>query len=277
MANLNQGDRSPSPVEAVVWDLDDTLVVERPAAEAAVAATCQQGAIVLGVDPNQLEQDVFDEAKSQWWSLPTIDFARRVGIASWEALWATFEGPGQELSNLRAVRLSNRQAVWRAAIERQATVDHHTVEELSNLFVEERLNRMEAFPDAEPVISQLQPAVPMAIVTNGASDTQRTKLSLTGLDRFGLPTVVAGEIGIAKPSPEPFMRALDHLGVVPENAVFVGDSVTRDIAPALELGMAALLIARNSNEPNPTNLPDGRRNVISTLHEVQQYLSQGAD
>lgn len=175
------------------------------------------------------------------------------------------------------MRLSYRQAVWRAAIERQTTVDRHTVEELSNRFVAERLSRMEAYPDAEPVISQLQPEVPMAIVTNGASDTQRTKLSLTGLDRFGLPTVVAGEVGIAKPNPEPFMQALDYLGVAPENAAFVGDSVTRDIAPALDLGMAALLIARHPNAPNPTTFPEGRYNVISTLHEVQQYLSPGVD
>lgn len=242
-----------------------------------MAATCRHTAAVLGVDPNQLEQDVFDEAKSQWSTLSTIEFARRVGIASWEALWATFEGPGEELSDLRAVRLSHRQAVWRAAIERQTTVDHHTIEELSERFVVERLNRMEAYPDAEPVVSQLQPEVPMAIVTNGAPDTQRTKLSRTGLDRFGLPTVVAGEIGIGKPSPEPFLLALDQLGVAPEQAVFVGDSVTRDINPALNLGMAALLIARHPDDPHPITLSEGRCNVISTLHEVHQYLSPRMD
>ena len=277
MANQDQRDGLPSPVEAVIWDLDDTLVVERPAAEAAMAATCRNATTVLGVDPNQLEQDVFDEAKSQWSALPTIDFARRVGIASWEALWATFEGPGQELSDLRAVRLSHRQAVWRKAIERQTTVDHHTVEELSERFVAERFNRMEAYPDAEPVISQLQPEVPMAIVTNGAPDTQRTKLSLTGLDRFGLPTVVAGEIGIGKPSPEPFLQALGQLGVAPERVVFVGDSLTRDITPALNLGMAALLIARHPHDTNSIILPGGRCNVITSLHAVRQYLSPGMD
>ncbi len=277
LANLNQGDGLPIPVEAVIWDLDDTLVVERPAAEAAMVATCRHAAAVLSVDPDQLEQDVFDEAKSQWSSLPTIEFARRVGIASWEALWATFEGPGEELGDLRAVRLSHRQAVWREAIERQTTVDPHTVEKLSERFVAERINRMEAYPDAEPVISQLQPEVPMAIVTNGAPDTQRTKLSLTGLDRFSLPTVVAGEIGIGKPSPEPFLLALDQLGVAPEQAVFVGDSVTRDINPALNLGMAALLIARHPDDPHPITLSEGRCNVISTLHEVHQYLSPRMD
>lgn len=259
----------------MIWDLDDTLVVERPAADAAMAATCRYAARVLGVDPNRLEQDVFDEAKSHWSELPTIDFARRVGIASWEALWTTFEGPGQELSDLRAVRLSNRQAVWRAAIERQTTVDHHTVEELSERFVAEHLDRMEAYPDAEPVISQLQPQVPMAIVTNGAPDTQRTKLSLTGLDRFDLPTVIAGETGSGKPNPEPFLHALDQLGVAPEQAVFVGDSLTRDIAPALTLGMATLLIARHPHPPVPNTLPEGRCNVITSLYAVQQYLSPG--
>ena len=257
----------------MIWDLDDTLVVERPAAEAAMAATCQHAAAVLGVNPERLEQDVFDEAKSQWSALLTIDFARRVGIASWEALWATFEGPSQELSDLRAVRLSHRQAVWRKAIERQTTVDPPTVEELSERFVAERLSRMEAYPDAEPAISQLQPDVPMAIVTNGAPDTQRTKLRHTGLDRFGLPTVVAGEIGIGKPNPEPFLRALDQLGVAPEQAVFVGDSVTRDITPALNLGMAALLIARYPNDTNSITLLEGRCSVISSLHAIHQFLS----
>ncbi len=261
----------------MIWDLDDTLVVERPAAEAAVAATCQHAAAVLGVNPERLEQDVFDEAKSQWSALPTIDFARRVGIASWEALWATFEDPGREFSDLRAVRLSHRQAVWRKAIERQTSVDPPSVEELSERFVVERLSRMEAYPDAEPVISQLHPEVPMAIVTNGAPDTQRTKLSLSGLDRFGLPTVVAGEIGIGKPSPEPFLRALDQLEVAPERAVFVGDSLSRDITPASNLGMTALLIARYHHDPNSIALPEGRCNVITTLHAVQQYLSPGRD
>ena len=70
-----------------------------------------------------------------------------------------------------------------------------------------------------------------------------------------MPTVVAGEIGIGKPRPEPFLLALDQLGVAPEQAVFVGDNVTRDINPALNLGMAALLIARHPHDPGLITLP----------------------
>ena len=110
-----------------------------------MAATCRHASTLLGIDPNRLEQVVFDEARSDWQGLPTFDFARRTGIASWEALWATFEGPGQQLSDLRAVRLSNRQSVWRAAIERQTSVDRRSVEELSKRFVAARLSRMEAY------------------------------------------------------------------------------------------------------------------------------------
>lgn len=111
-------------VDAVIRGLDDTLVVERPATEAAMAAACRHAATLRDVHPARLAQDVFEEAKSHWWNLPNISFAHQLGIASWEALWATFEGPGQDLAALRDVRLSNRQAVWRAAtsVRRQSTI-----------------------------------------------------------------------------------------------------------------------------------------------------------
>ena len=35
------------PIEAVIWDLDDTLIVERPAAETAMTTTCQHATTPL--------------------------------------------------------------------------------------------------------------------------------------------------------------------------------------------------------------------------------------
>ena len=82
---------------------------------------------------------------------------------------------------------------------------------------------------------------------------------------------VAGKIGVAKPNSEPFMRALDQLGVAPEQALFIGDNLTRDITPALNLGMAALLISRHAEDHASITLPDGRCDVIPSLHAVQQF------
>lgn len=62
------------------------------------------------------------------------------------------------------------------------------------------------------------------------------------LERLGVAqridaAVFASEAGVRKPHPAIFLRALDELGVDAPNTLFVGDSLTVDIAGAAALGM----------------------------------------
>jgi putative hydrolase of the HAD superfamily len=50
-------------------------------------------------------------------------------------------------------------------------------------------------------------------------------------------SVFSSEVGLRKPHPAIFERALEALGVEPENALFVGDRLFEDIRGAAELGM----------------------------------------
>jgi putative hydrolase of the HAD superfamily len=52
--------------------------------------------------------------------------------------------------------------------------------------------------------------------------------------------VFSSEVGKRKPHPEIFERALDALGVQPEEALFVGDRLYEDIRGAGELGMTTV-------------------------------------
>jgi putative hydrolase of the HAD superfamily len=52
--------------------------------------------------------------------------------------------------------------------------------------------------------------------------------------------VFSSEVGIRKPHPEIFRRALDRLGVAPEHALFVGDRLYEDVRGAGELGMTTV-------------------------------------
>jgi putative hydrolase of the HAD superfamily len=65
----------------------------------------------------------------------------------------------------------------------------------------------------------------------------------------------SSEVGRRKPDPVIFERALDALGVAPENALMVGDKVAIDIAGAKELGMktcqALWFAADEIEEPEP--------------------------
>ncbi len=53
-------------------------------------------------------------------------------------------------------------------------------------------------------------------------------------------SVFSSEVGLRKPHPAIFERALDALGVAPENALFVGDRLFEDVRGAAELGMTTV-------------------------------------
>lgn len=53
-------------------------------------------------------------------------------------------------------------------------------------------------------------------------------------------SVFSSEVGLRKPHPAIFERALETLGVEPENALFVGDRLFEDIRGAAELGMTTV-------------------------------------
>ena len=65
------------------------------------------------------------------------------------------------------------------------------------------------------------------------------------LEQMGLAdrldfAVFSSEVGFRKPDPRIFERALEALGVAPENALFVGDRLYEDVRGAGELGMTTV-------------------------------------
>jgi putative hydrolase of the HAD superfamily len=62
------------------------------------------------------------------------------------------------------------------------------------------------------------------------------------LDEMGLlarldVAVFSSEVGVRKPRPEIFRRALDALGIAPQDALFVGDRLVADVRGARDVGM----------------------------------------
>ena len=68
------------------------------------------------------------------------------------------------------------------------------------------------------------------MITNGASDTQREKLGVTGIERVFAAIFISAEVGIVKPDPAIFHLALDKLSVGADAAVYVGDYLHHDVA-----------------------------------------------
>jgi len=119
----------------------------------------------------------------------------------------------------------------------------------------ENSENFDLYEDALPVIADLRSrGLKIGLVSNCARD----------LDAFVVHhaldvdcALTSRAHGWTKPHPTIFQAALQLLGVEPEEAVMVGDSVEDDVEGALALGMRAFLIDRENRYPEAVDrLPD---------------------
>jgi len=82
-------------------------------------------------------------------------------------------------------------------------------------------------------------------------------------------TVFSSEEGLRKPHPSLFQKPLAELGVVPEEAVFVGDSPEADVRGAQAVGMRAVLTRQYRQESVEGVTPD---RIIWRLPELIEYI-----
>jgi putative hydrolase of the HAD superfamily len=239
--------------KAILFDLDDTLVVEEPAAAAAFLATAHVAARRYAVDPAELARTARSRARDIWRASPAYAYGEdTIGMSSWEALWCRWEGDGAEVRACREWAAGYRTQAWRVALAEHTIVDPALAELLGERFGIERRLRHEAFADARPALDALRGTHALALVTNGASCLQREKLAGCGLTEADFDAVViSGDVGVAKPGPAIFTHALDRLGVAPGDAVMVGDSFERDIRGAHAAGIRGVWLNRDGARPAP--------------------------
>jgi phosphoserine phosphatase len=255
---------------AILFDLDDTLVVEEPAADAAFRATAEIAAARYPVDAALLARTARARAREVWRAGPAYAYGEdTIGMSSWEALWCRWEGESTELRLCREWAAGYRTEAWTIALADHGIADPALAEELGRRFGEERRVRHQTFPDTRPALEELRTTHALALVTNGASCLQREKLAGSGLAETDFDAVViSGDLGIAKPRPEVFAHALALLGVSAAEAAMVGDSIERDVRGAEACGIRGIWLNRHGRPPAVAN----GHTEISTLVELRAVL-----
>lgn len=123
--------------------------------------------------------------------------------------------------------------------------------------------------DQAPLLSRLAHRYRLGIVSNFYGNLA-TVCKDAGLDAFFSVIVDSTLAGSTKPDPRIFRYALDALGLSPGEAVFVGDSLPRDMAGARGVGMPHVWLAgETATEPRPC-CPRDR--VIRSLEELPGLL-----
>ncbi len=126
------------------------------------------------------------------------------------------------------------------------------------------------YPEVPALLSSLSRDYALALVTNGAADTQRESLRGLGVEQSFATFAISGEVGVAKPDPALFEAALRDLHVEPENAWHIGDDPVTDVAGAHAAGLTAVWLNRggrtwNDRQPAPEH-------EITSLAEIPKLL-----
>lgn len=252
-------------MEAILFDLDDTLVVDEAVSLEAMAAAAKLAAKLHGADIPRFLADAKTLSKSLWRGNPALGWCNEMGVTAEECLWADME---DDLANLRDWSLGFRHALFDAVLRAQELPGDDGA--LADAFADSRRRLQRLMPDARETLARLKPSFKIGLLTNGIPSLQREKIAASGLAGFFDEITVSGEHGVGKPKPEIFRIILGGLGTPPERAAMVGNSLARDIAGARNAGVArAIWLKVPGSEEYAEVIPD---DTIIGLHELPPLL-----
>jgi phosphoserine phosphatase len=258
--------------QAVLFDLDDTLLWDDRSVQEAFDATCEAAAAQTGVDAKALEEAVRREARALYESYETFPFTKMIGINPFEGLWANFlEGEQEEFRKLQQLAPGYRKAAWTRGLQALGVDDEALGARLAEQFPAERRKRPYVYEETFAVLDKLKGSFKLLLLTNGSPDLQREKLAgVPDIVPYFDHIVISGEFGKGKPSADIFRHALERLGIEPEHGIMVGDKLTTDILGANTIGMTSVWINRHGMKRNDEIIP---AHEIKHLEELLPLLA----
>ncbi|MBA8794056.1 putative hydrolase of the HAD superfamily [Friedmanniella endophytica] len=222
-----------SMLKAVLFDLDETLIDQRSAADAAATEWacrhCGEG----------------EGAVDKWRALSEKHYA------AFQRRELTFqEQRRRRVQDFLQVKAGN--------------------DELDQLF-EEYLELYEsgwrAFEDAGPALdAALNLGLIVGVLTNGDAGHQRLKLEKCGLSSKVDVFIASSLLSAAKPAPEAFLEAVAIIGALAEESLMIGDSLSQDVQGALRSRLRAIWLNRQRS-----SVPAGIC-AVASLGEIRWEL-----
>ena len=231
-------------IEAVVWDVDDTLFDYTSADRAGMREHLAAEALLDGCGG-------VEQALARWREVTDQQWAR------YAAGEASFEGQrrdrvrvflGEELTDAEADDWFHR---YRAHYERAWAL----------------------FPDVLPALDLLAASHRHGVLSNSSIHVQEYKLRALGVrERFEM-VLCAAELGVSKPDAQAFRAACDALELPAHQVAYVGDHPEIDGRGAADAGLLSVWIDRGGAYA-AVEAPDGPHRIVS-LAELPALL--GAD
>jgi len=125
---------------------------------------------------------------------------------------------------------------------------------------------VDAVEGAEEALKYLSRKSKIYIATGAAQSTEadiEVAFSRVGLNMYISGYFCKSNLGIKKGSPEFLSKILQKLGKEPSQVTMVGDNFSKDIEPAIKLGINAILLSNDKKSE-----PQGNYKTIASLNEL---------
>ena len=205
---------------AMLIDMDDTILSAYGRPEIAWNHVAAEFAEELApLPPPAVAAAVLSFARNFW---STAEPAWRLKLG--EARRVTVQGGFDALAAAGHARLPNDLAI-----------------RIADRFTRYREEEMFIFPGAHDAIDTLRSlGVKLALVTNGAADTQRAKVERFELAHRFHHIQIEGEHGFGKPEQRAYLHAMDALGVTAADTWMIGDNLEWEVEVPQRLGIYAI-------------------------------------
>lgn len=135
---------------------------------------------------------------------------------------------------------------WRRALSACGCTDEAVAVRAAELHYRLAERGYRLFDDAPPLLEAARGAgLPLALITNGPTDLQRSKVGALGISHWFGVVAISGEVGVAKPDSRIFEHVLRGMGLEPEGVWHVGDNLSTDVAGARAAGLTAVWLNRS--------------------------------
>jgi putative hydrolase of the HAD superfamily len=207
----------PGLPHSILFDLDDTLI--RAYAQPEEAWTRLLKVFAVELDAHTDEE---------------IERIRKAVMEASRAFWVDQKEAAKWRLNIPGARRNATRAGLRL-IDKH---DEDLADRIADAFTELRRREYRLYPDALATVDALRAkGVKLALVTNGASEMQRPKITRFDLAHRFDHIQIEGEFGMGKPELDVYRNALEKLGCQACDAWMVGDNYEWEVVAPQSLGM----------------------------------------
>jgi putative hydrolase of the HAD superfamily len=205
---------------AMLIDMDDTILSAYGRPEIAWnTITAEFAAEFNPLSPQQVTAAVLDFSQ-RFWASAAIEWRLKLAEARREVVSGAFAA---------------------LAAAGHATLPAELGIRLADRFTRYRDEQMFIFPGAHDAIDALRAhGVKLALVTNGAADTQRAKVERFELTHRFHHIQIEGEHGFGKPDERAYRHAMEALGVTASETWMIGDNLEWEIEGPQRLGIYSI-------------------------------------